>query len=106
MEAADLVLIRSDLRDILVALEIAQLTSRRIWINFGWAFGYNILAIPIAAGVLFPAIHEAMPPWVAGLAMALSSVSVILSSLWLNRYKFDYNAVSPSKDNQELAIVN
>lgn len=87
IEAADIVLMRSDLRDILTAVEICKLTYRRIWINFFWAFFYNVVAIPIASGVFWPLVRVAMPPWVAGLAMALSSVSVILSSLWLNRYR-------------------
>jgi Cu+-exporting ATPase len=56
-------------------------------LNFVYAFGYNVLAIPVAAGALFPWTHELMPPWVASVAMAASSVSVVSSSLLLNWYR-------------------
>jgi Cu+-exporting ATPase len=88
IEAADMVLMRSNLKDVVVALDIGRKTYNRIRINFLFAFIYNVLGIPIAAGVLYPAIHPGtLPPAAAGLAMALSSVSVVLSSLWLKRYK-------------------
>lgn len=86
IEAAEVVLLRSDLRDVIVAIDLARTAYRRILINFGWAFLYNLLGIPIAAGVLYPLFHRALPPEVAGLAMALSSVSVVLSSLFLRYY--------------------
>jgi len=87
IEAAEVVLLRSDLRDVIVAMDLAQTTYRRIRINFAWAFLYNLLGIPIAAGVFYPLIHRALPPEVAGLAMALSSVSVVVSSLLLRLYR-------------------
>lgn len=88
IEAADMVLMRSNLQDVIVALDVGRRTYNRIRINFLFAFIYNIVGIPIAAGVLYPAIHPGtLPPAAAGLAMALSSVSVVLSSLWLKRYK-------------------
>lgn len=88
IEAADMVLMRSNLKDVIVALDVGRKTYNRIRINFLFAFLYNVLGIPIAAGVLYPAIHPGtLPPAAAGLAMALSSVSVVLSSLWLKRYK-------------------
>lgn len=86
IEAAEVVLLRSDLRDVIVAIDLARTAYRRILINFGWAFLYNLLGIPIAAGVFYPLFHRALPPEVAGLAMALSSVSVVLSSLQLRYY--------------------
>jgi Cu+-exporting ATPase len=55
--------------------------------NFVYAYGYNTLAIPLAAGLLFPATHSLLPPWIAALAMALSSVSVVGSSLLLRLYR-------------------
>lgn len=85
--AADIVLIRSDLRDVVTALDLSRAVFFRIWANFVWALGYNTLGIPLAAGVLFPAMRATVAPEVAGLAMALSSVSVVLSSLWLKRYR-------------------
>lgn len=88
IEAADMVLMRSDLADVAIALSVGSKTYNRIRINFLFAFIYNIIGIPIAAGVLYPAIHPGtLPPAAAGLAMALSSVSVILSSLWLRLYR-------------------
>ena len=85
IEAADMVLIRSHLHDLVVALDLARLVFGRIQLNFMWATVYNVLAIPYAAGVWFPYTRIVLPPQYAGLAMALSSVSVVISSmcLWL-----------------------
>ena len=55
-------------------------------LNFVWAMGYNVLMIPFAAGIFFPLLHVAVPPWMAGGAMAMSSVCVVTSSLFLKRY--------------------
>ncbi|KAL4856926.1 putative copper-transporting ATPase 5 [Chlorella vulgaris] len=87
VEAADYVLMRSDLEDVLVAIDLSKRTFRRIRWNYFWAFGYNMCALPIAAGVLYPPMHFQLPPWIAGAAMALSSVTVVCSSLLLRRYK-------------------
>lgn len=87
MEAADLVLIKSDLRDVVTAIDLSKATYSRIKWNFGWAFGYNVMGIPIAAGLFYPLVRVTLPPAVAGLAMALSSVSVVTSSILLRRYK-------------------
>ncbi|KAL4443875.1 hypothetical protein ABPG75_011612 [Micractinium tetrahymenae] len=87
VEAADYVLMRSDLEDVLVAIDLSKRTFRRIRLNYVWAFGYNLCAVPIAAGALYPPLHFQLPPWVAGAAMALSSVTVVCSSLALRRYR-------------------
>jgi Cu+-exporting ATPase len=84
--AADIVLIRSRLDDVVVALHLSKAVFNRIRANFAWALIYNILGLPLAAGALFPLTRTRVPPEVAGLAMALSSVSVIVSSLALKRY--------------------
>eukprot|EP01123_Difflugia_compressa_P008723 TRINITY_DN2674_c0_g2_i2.p1 TRINITY_DN2674_c0_g2~~TRINITY_DN2674_c0_g2_i2.p1 ORF type:complete len:340 (+),score=51.00 TRINITY_DN2674_c0_g2_i2:468-1487(+) len=87
LESASIVLMRTDLTDILLALDLSAATYRRIKINFVWAFLYNLVSIPVAAGAFYPLLLTPLPPWVAGLAMALSSISVLLSSLLLKRYK-------------------
>jgi Cu+-exporting ATPase len=87
IEAADIVLMKSNLEDVIVAIDLSKTTFSRIRLNYIWALGYNVLGIPIAAGVLFPSTRFRLPPWVAGLAMALSSVSVVCSSLLLRYYK-------------------
>lgn len=86
-EAAGIVLVNSKLTDLLVAIDLARTIYFRIRLNFMWALGYNTLAIPIAAGIFYPITHTALPPYVAAFAMALSSVSVLTSSLSLNRYQ-------------------
>jgi P-type Cu+ transporter len=60
------VLMKSDLGDVLTALDLSTKTFRRIRLNYLWAFGYNCLMIPLAAGALFPPTRWQMPPWVAG----------------------------------------
>ena len=87
MDAASIVLVKNDLRDVITALDLSSTVFKRIKLNFVWALGYNILGIPIAAGVMFPLIKVRLPPELAAFAMALSSVSVILSSLALRMYK-------------------
>lgn len=86
VEAADIVLVKSDLEDVIMALDICRTTFRRIKWNYVWALGYNITMIPIAAGCLYPFMRFQLPPWVAGGCMALSSVSVVGSSLLLRLY--------------------
>ncbi|KFM25042.1 putative copper-transporting ATPase HMA5 [Auxenochlorella protothecoides] len=85
IDAADVVLMRDDLADVLAALHLARATHARIRLNYLWALGYNALAVPVAAGALYPPLRFQLPAWVAGLAMALSSVSVVCSSLLLRR---------------------
>lgn len=87
VEAAEYVIMSSNLKDVVVALDLSRKTVNRIRWNYLWAMGYNALMIPIAAGALYPAMHFQLPPWVAGGCMAFSSVSVVISSLLLRRYK-------------------
>ena len=66
IEAADYVLMRDDLEDVLTAIDLSKKTFGRIKLNYIWAMGYNIVMIPVAAGVLYPATKMQIPPWVAG----------------------------------------
>eukprot|EP00698_Gefionella_okellyi_P017841 TRINITY_DN527_c0_g1_i1.p1 TRINITY_DN527_c0_g1~~TRINITY_DN527_c0_g1_i1.p1 ORF type:complete len:987 (+),score=218.41 TRINITY_DN527_c0_g1_i1:159-3119(+) len=86
IEAADMVLMKSDLSDVLIAIDLSRKTFRRIRLNYMWALLYNCIGVPVAAGVLYPVLRAILRPEYAGLAMALSSVSVVLSSLELKRY--------------------
>jgi Cu+-exporting ATPase len=87
VEAADIVLCKSSLVDVYHAVSLSRIVMNRIRLNFVWALGFNILGIPIAAGVFFPLIKAVLPPEVAGLAMAMSSVCVVTSSLMLYRHQ-------------------
>ncbi|MDR1955286.1 MAG: copper-translocating P-type ATPase, partial [Treponema sp.] len=87
MESADIVLMRSDLMDVPTAIHLSKRTIRTIKQNLGWAFGYNILGIPIAAGVLYLAGGPLLNPIFAAAAMSLSSVSVLTNALRLKRFK-------------------
>jgi Cu+-exporting ATPase len=86
IEASDVTLIRGDLRAVPTAVELSRRTLRTIRGNLIWAFGYNILGIPIAAGALYPFTGLLLSPVVASAAMAWSSLSVVLNSLSLKRF--------------------
>ncbi|KAG2656327.1 hypothetical protein PVAP13_1KG074300 [Panicum virgatum] len=87
IEAADYVLVRNNLEDVITAIDLSRKTFSRIRWNYFFAMAYNVVAIPVAAGVLFPFTGLQMPPWLAGACMAFSSVSVVCSSLLLRRYR-------------------
>jgi Cu+-exporting ATPase len=85
IESAQVTLVKGDLNGIVRARSLSQATVRNIRQNLGFAFGYNALGIPIAAGVLYPMLGVLLSPALAALAMSFSSVSVIANALRLNR---------------------
>lgn len=87
IETADLVLMRSDPLDVAVALRIGGGTLRKMRQNLGWAIGYNALALPIAAGVLYPSLGVSLSPEIAALLMSGSSVIVAVNALLLKRLR-------------------
>ena len=87
MESAGVTLVKGDLRGIARAAVLSRATMRNVRQNLTFAFGYNALGIPIAAGVLYPAFGLLLSPIFAGAAMALSSVSVVINALRLNRVR-------------------
>ncbi len=87
IEASDVTLMRGDLRAAADAIGLARATMATMRQNLFWAFAYNTIGIPVAAGVLYPAFGIALNPMIASAAMAMSSVSVITNSLRLRRYR-------------------
>lgn len=87
MESADVVLMKSDLNDVVTAIELSKATMRNIRQNLFWAFFYNIIGIPVAAGVFYPAFGWLLNPMIAAAAMSFSSVSVVTNALRLRFFK-------------------
>ena len=100
-EAADMVLVRGHVQDVCTALDLSRVIFRRIQLNLFFSLVYNCLGIPVAAGLLYPFIHTRLPPVLAAVAMALSSLSVVSSSLALRLYYPPRVAV-----NQQLSLIH
>jgi Cu+-exporting ATPase len=94
VESADIVLMKSNLWDVVIALDLSRTIFNRIRINFFWAFAYNVLAIPLASGALYPSFGLKLEPEWAGAIMAASSVCVVASSIMLKWYQPPKLAVS------------
>jgi P-type Cu2+ transporter len=90
IETAEIVLMRDRLRDVVAAIQLSRATFNTIRQNLFWAFVYNVVGIPIAAGVLLPTLGIILSPAVAGGIMAMSSVSVVTNSLFLRRMVKDW----------------
>jgi Cu+-exporting ATPase len=105
VNAAGIVLMKDSLYDVINAIRISQRSFRRIKINFVWAFCYNILLVPIAMGVLYPVNNFKFDPIYAGGAMALSSISVVLSSLLLRFFKPIYSIQKLEKKSKKKTNI-
>ena len=86
-ETGDVILIKDDIRDVLVALETAHATMRKVKQNLFWAFFYNVLSIPLGAGLLYPFAALVISPELAGLLMAISSITVTMNTLLLKGFR-------------------
>lgn len=87
LEAGKIVLMKNDLRDVAESIKLSRYTVKKIRQNLVWAFGYNILGIPVAAGILYPFTGLLLNPIIAGAAMAFSSASVVGNSLLMKKWK-------------------
>ena len=86
-ETGHIILIKDDIRDVVVALEVAKATMRKVKQNLFWAFVYNTLGVPLGAGLFYPFVSLIISPEIAGLMMAVSSISVTLNTLLLKGFK-------------------
>ena len=87
IETGDIVLIKNDLRDVVVAIQLSRATMKKIRQNLFWAFFYNIVLVPLAAGAFYPILHVLFNPVYAAAAMASSSVTVVTNASLLRRFK-------------------
>ena len=97
MEAGDVTLMRSDLTGVAAAIALSRATMRVMRQNLFWAFVYNVIGIPLAAGALYPVFGLLLSPVIASAAMALSSFSVVTNSLRLRRFKLSLGKTWPLK---------
>jgi heavy metal translocating P-type ATPase len=104
IESADIVLIKSDLQDIVAALKLSTAVIRNIKQNLFWAFFYNIIGIPIAAGVFYTSFGLKLSPMVGAFAMSLSSVFVVTNALRLRKFKYE-KGVMPAMETAPVAPV-
>jgi Cu+-exporting ATPase len=86
-ETGDVILIKDDIRDVVTALDVARATMRKVKQNLFWAFVYNTLGIPLGAGLFYPFVSVIISPELAGLFMAISSITVTLNTLLLKGFK-------------------
>ncbi|KAK0586473.1 hypothetical protein LWI29_007591 [Acer saccharum] len=103
IKAADIVLMKSNLEDVITAIDLSRKTFTHIRLNYIWALGYNLLGIPIAAGILFPLTRFRLPPWIAGAAMAASSS--LSQHLFSSHRLHPLAAVDASRLSQPVATI-
>ncbi len=103
--SADMVLMRPDLREVATALELSRATLRNIKENLFWAFFYNVICIPLAAGVFYPVWGWKLHPMIAAAAMSFSSVCVVLNALRLNRFKPSFKDVTQGNNMHKVLEI-
>lgn len=112
VEAGDVILMRGDLSGLVNATRLARRTMRTIRMNFLWAYGYNVILIPVAAGLIYPFTGFLMNPAVAAGAMSISSIFVLTNSLRLRRFQHERvgeqfaTHVQPATDNQDVLLAD
>ena len=105
IESADIVLMKSDLMDAVTAIKLSKATIKNVKENLFWAFFYNIICIPLAAGVWFPAFGIKLSPMIGAAAMSMSSVCVVSNALRLKFFKADNNCVLDDEPAGEINVV-
>ncbi len=98
IETADIVLVRSDPRDVLSIVDLSRATYRKMVQNLWWAAGYNIIAIPLAAGILYPVWHYLLPPAIGAVVMSLSTVIVAVNAKLLGRVDLGSSREPPAEN--------
>ncbi|KNZ41037.1 heavy metal translocating P-type ATPase [Acetobacterium bakii] len=106
IESADIILMQNDLLNIVSAIQLSKATLRNIKQNLFWAFIYNVIGIPLAAGLLFIPFGLKLNPMFAAAAMSFSSVSVVLNALSLKAFKPKLNQKYTVKDNDAISEIN
>ena len=104
IESADIVLMKDSLLDVVSAIKLSKKTLKNIHENLFWAFIYNVIGIPIAAGVLIPVFGIKLNPMFAAAAMSLSSFCVVSNALRLNFFKANQNEIKKEEKNMEKVI--
>ena len=105
VETADVVLMRSDPLDVAIALRIGKATLRKMRQNLGWAIGYNAIALPIAAGVFYPAFGLVLRPEIAALTMSGSSLIVAVNALMLKGLRLPTTPAAPHSQPASAAAL-
>ncbi len=106
IESGQVVIVGGQISGVVRGVRLARATMRNIKQNLFWAFIYNIIGIPIACGILYPINGYTMSPMLGGLAMSLSSVSVVANALRLNFFKFDKGKINNSCDGASCSIIS